>query len=78
MNIVFRIHSSELEPLFIHQAKQSGFIGLKGHRTASGLRISIYNACTLEAAKALTQFMQAFRRNMAKSFNRDKVLYLQQ
>lgn len=62
MNITFRLPTEELEKNFAKTAEENGMVGLKGHRSVGGLRASIYNACTLDAVKALTQFMVEFQR----------------
>ena len=63
MNVTFTLETPELESEFVEQAKAYGFIGLKGHRLVGGLRASLYNAVTLEAAKALAMFMKEFQNN---------------
>lgn len=62
MNVVFRIrpNQEELEKAFITESTQAGLIELKGHRSAGGLRASIYNAQSLEGVQALVGFMKAF------------------
>jgi len=60
MNVTFRLPSEELEEKFIGDAKKSGFIGLKGHRSVGGCRASIYNAMGLDGVQALVQFMAKF------------------
>ena len=40
----------------------AGMVGLAGHRSVGGMRISLYNAVTLEAVEALTGFMREFHR----------------
>ena len=62
MNITFRIHSEELEKLFIKESEKEGFVGLKGHRDVGGLRASTYNAVPLESCQALAQFMIDFQK----------------
>ncbi|MFD1956125.1 3-phosphoserine/phosphohydroxythreonine transaminase [Paenibacillus thailandensis] len=62
MNITFRIHSEELEKLFVKESEQQGFSGLKGHRDVGGLRASTYNAVPLESCKALVEFMADFQK----------------
>lgn len=62
MNITFRIVSEELEKLFVKEAEQAGFVGLKGHRSVGGLRASTYNAVPLESCQALASFMAEFQR----------------
>jgi phosphoserine aminotransferase len=60
MNVVWRLSSEELEAEFVKQAKEAGFIGLKGHRSVGGIRASIYNAVTMESVEALVSFMKEF------------------
>lgn len=62
MNVVFRIKPNQevLEKLFIAESTQAGLIELKGHRSAGGLRASIYNAQSIEGVKALVAFMKEF------------------
>jgi phosphoserine aminotransferase len=60
MNVVWRLSKEELEDEFVKQAKEAGFIGLKGHRSVGGIRASIYNAVTLESVEALVDFMKVF------------------
>lgn len=62
MNITFRLHTEELENLFISEAKKQGMIGLKGHRDVGGCRASTYNSLPLPAAFALSEFMREFQR----------------
>ncbi len=62
MNVPFRMPSEELEDLFVKESKKADLIGLKGHRSVGGLRASLYNALSLESAKALGGFMQEFQR----------------
>jgi phosphoserine aminotransferase len=35
-------------------------VGLKGHRSVGGIRVSLYNAVPPEHARALADFMRAF------------------
>jgi phosphoserine aminotransferase len=63
MNITMRLPSEELEKKFIADAKAAGFVGLKGHRSVGGVRVSLYNAMPLEGAEKLTGFMEQFRKD---------------
>ena len=63
MNVVFRLPSEELEKKFIADGLAAGFGGLKGHRSVGGIRVSMYNAMTLDGIKALTEFMLEFMKN---------------
>jgi len=62
MNVVFRLPSPELEERFIAEAKKQGMIGLKGHRSVGGIRVSAYNAVPYEWVNTLAGFMEAFSR----------------
>ncbi len=57
MNVVFRLPDEAAEEAFVAKAEKAGFVGLKGHRSAGGIRVSLYNAVTLEAAERLAAFM---------------------
>ncbi len=46
---------------FIKEAAANRLAGLKGHRSAGGIRASIYNAFPKEGVEALTAFMQNFQ-----------------
>jgi len=68
MNVVFRLPTEALEEQFVGEAKKKGMVGLKGHRSVGGIRVSLYNAVSVESVKALTAFMDDFiRSNGAKS-----------
>ena len=62
MNVVFRLPTPELEERFIAEAKKQGMIGLKGHRSVGGVRVSIYNAVPYAWVETLAAFMEAFAR----------------
>ena len=61
MNVVFRLASEELDAKFVAEAKAAGFIGLKGHRSVGGCRISMYNATSVESINDLIAFMKQFQ-----------------
>lgn len=61
MNITFRLPSEALEEQFAAEAKKKELIGLKGHRSVGGMRASLYNALSLDAAEALVGFMKEFQ-----------------
>ncbi len=62
MNVPFVTDSDELNKKFIEQAKEAGFVNLKGHRIIGGMRASIYNAMPIEGVKALVEFMEKFEK----------------
>jgi len=65
MNVTFRLPDSELEKRFLAEAQKHGFIGLKGHRSIGGCRVSIYNAVPLDSVKSLADFMEEFEKTSA-------------
>ncbi|HEX2956925.1 MAG TPA: 3-phosphoserine/phosphohydroxythreonine transaminase [Chitinispirillaceae bacterium] len=60
MNVPFVSPSEELDKEFIKKADKAGFINLKGHRLAGGMRASIYNAMPVEGVTKLVEFMKKF------------------
>lgn len=62
MNITFRLPSEELEKKFITAAKEKGMVGIKGHRSVGGVRVSLYNAQTIEGADTMAHFMDEFKK----------------
>lgn len=60
MNVPFRLIDEKLDKIFLAKAEANGLFNLKGHRSVGGMRASIYNAVTLEAVKALVDFMKTF------------------
>lgn len=63
MNVIFNLHDSELEPVFVAEAADAGLLALKGHRALGGIRASLYNAVPTEGVRALCDFMAEFRRS---------------
>jgi phosphoserine aminotransferase len=60
MNVVFRLPTEALDDTFVAEAKKAGMVGLKGHRSAGGIRVSMYNAVTVDNVKTLVSFMDQF------------------
>ena len=60
MNAVFTMDNADLEKEFLDVCKQEKMIGVKGHRSVGGFRVSMYNALPLESVKALTDLMKTF------------------
>ena len=63
MNITFRLPDERMEQQFLDEAKNNGLEGLKGHRSVGGCRASLYNAVTMDSAKALAAFMREFEQS---------------
>lgn len=60
MNACFLINDAELEKEFLSRCKEEGMVGVKGHRSVGGFRVSMYNALPHESVKALTDLMKDF------------------
>ncbi|HEX2627565.1 MAG TPA: 3-phosphoserine/phosphohydroxythreonine transaminase, partial [Chitinophagaceae bacterium] len=60
MNAVFIMKDTSLEKEFLDLCKANSMIGVKGHRSVGGFRVSMYNALTIESVKALTDLMKDF------------------
>jgi len=61
MNITMRLPNEDLEKKFVSEAKANGMAGLKGHRDVGGIRVSTYNAMSLEGIEKLAEFMESFK-----------------
>jgi phosphoserine aminotransferase len=62
MNVPFTLARPELDKQFLSEAKAAGLTNLEGHRSAGGMRASLYNALPLAGVNALVEFMQEFAR----------------
>jgi len=61
MNVVFRLPSEQLEEKFVKEGKAAGMVGLKGHRSVGGIRVSMYNANRLKDVQDVVAFMKDFQ-----------------
>jgi phosphoserine aminotransferase len=64
MNVVFRVAGGDetVEKRFVKEAEAAGLVGIRGHRSVGGMRVSLYNAVTVQAVEALVGFMREFER----------------
>lgn len=62
MNVPFVTGDADMDAKFVKEAKEAGFVNLKGHRTVGGMRASIYNAMPIEGVEALVEFMKNFEK----------------
>jgi len=62
MNATFVIDDTTLEKEFLELCKAEGMVGVKGHRTVGGFRVSMYNALPMESVIAITDLMKEFAR----------------
>jgi phosphoserine aminotransferase len=60
MNAVFTMKDPVLEASFLQACKEEGMVGVKGHRSVGGFRISLYNALPLSSVETLTALMKHF------------------
>ncbi len=66
MNVPFVTGDSDLDALFVKEAKAAGLENLKGHRTVGGMRASIYNAMPMAGVEKLVTFMEDFEKKHQK------------
>ena len=59
-NIVFNFIDSSLEEEFLSEAEKNNIIGIKGHRSVGGIRISLYNAVDSEMVTYISEFISKF------------------
>ena len=60
MNVCFVIDDEAKQKEFASICERENMIGIKGHRSVGGFRISIYNALPYESVVALTDLMKQF------------------
>ena len=60
MNAVFTMHDPALEKLFLTRCKEEGIVGIKGHRSVGGFRVSMYNAMPLSSVVDITDLIKDF------------------
>lgn len=64
MNVVFRVAGGDeaVEKRFAAEAAEAGLAGVPGHRSVGGMRVSLYNAVSIDAVEAQAAFMAEFQR----------------
>ena len=60
MNAVFTMQDPALEKLFLEKCKEEGMVGVKGHRSVGGFRVSMYNAMPLSSVVDITALIKDF------------------
>lgn len=64
MNVPVRIGAPEgdeaMERKFLDEAEKNKLVSLKGHRSVGGIRISLYNAISVDDTQVLVKFMKEF------------------
>ena len=62
MNVTFFLRDESLNAAFLQGAEQEGMVQLRGHRSAGGMRASIYNAMPLQSVQRLRDYMHRFEK----------------
>jgi phosphoserine aminotransferase len=65
MNVTFFLADDALNAAFLEGAQAQGMVQLRGHRSAGGMRASIYNAMPLSGVQTLVDYMHAFEKSNA-------------
>ncbi|MBD0296130.1 MAG: 3-phosphoserine/phosphohydroxythreonine transaminase [Flavisolibacter sp.] len=60
MNACFVMQDAALEKEFLTVCEEEGMVGVKGHRTVGGFRVSMYNALPYESVVVITDLMKYF------------------
>lgn len=60
INPVFRLATPELDAKMVAEAKEAGFVGIKGHKLVGGIRVSQYNATSPEQVAKFTEWARDF------------------
>jgi phosphoserine aminotransferase len=60
MNICFTADTAGNEKKFLEMCDRNGIVGIRGHRHTGGMRVSLYNAITLDAVSSLVSMMNEF------------------
>ena len=63
MNVPFFLTDETLNAQFLAQSEAAGLLQLKGHKSAGGMRASIYNAMPMAGVDALIAFLKDFERS---------------
>lgn len=63
MNVCFTAIDHGTEKSFLKFCEDRNITGVKGHRSVGGFRVSLYNAVTMQATKALTEAMKEFEQS---------------
>jgi len=60
MNITFACPSPELDSRFVQEALRAGLVGVEGHRSRGGLRVSLYDGVSIADSEAVATFLVDF------------------
>ena len=59
-NVCFTAKNAETEKAFLALCDQNDIVGVSGHRSVGGFRVSLYNAVDVEAVEQLVRLMKGF------------------
>jgi phosphoserine aminotransferase len=62
MNPVFRLPTPELDAKMVAEAKEAGFVGIKGHKLVGGIRVSLYNPVLVADVAKFAEWARGFAR----------------
>jgi phosphoserine aminotransferase len=65
MNVTFFLKDESLNATFLQGAEKEGMVQLRGHRSAGGMRASMYNAMPLQSVQRLRDYMYRFEKEHA-------------
>ncbi len=65
MNVTFFLKNEDLNAAFLQGAQAQGMVQLRGHRSAGGMRASIYNAMPHASVQTLVNYMHQFEKTHA-------------
>ncbi len=60
INIPFTIDDKQVQKIFLQQAEKNNLLGLRGHKSVGGIRVSLYNAIQPQGVKKLIEFLEDF------------------
>lgn len=60
MNICLRLPTVELEKQLVADATEAGFVGVKGHSSVGGIRVSNYNAVPVDGVERFVEYMREY------------------
>jgi phosphoserine aminotransferase len=63
INAVFRMKNESAEKDFLNATQMLGMVGLRGHRSMGGVRVSMYNSTRLDQVEELAAFMESYAAN---------------
>ncbi len=60
VNVVFSFKDQKGDQHFLEEAEKIGWLGLKGHRSCGGIRVSMYNTQTIQVMESFNKFLDGY------------------